>query len=189
MAEKRHKSLNNSDGFAFYPSLLFAKTIVFYDCDNESKHSRSTRRVGNLMPAGDCYPAALNLLGECARSDDGAVWTLVHGIVTGRGSIEGKRFTHAWVERLDQAAKDQASEAVWSDLPDAAFTTVYDYSNDRQAELAAILYYKIGDVQVVARYTADEALEAAMESEHYGPWDSVSLAMGDGSDADSALSG
>ena len=73
---------------------------------------------------------------------------LVHGTVMGRGPIEGKRFTHAWVEIDD-----------W----------VFDPSQNLLIEKDS--YYDLGQVEDAVSYTSDETRTELLRNEHWGPWD------------------
>jgi len=90
---------------------------------------------------------------------------LVHGEVSGQGSLEGVRYGHAWVEDGD---------------------TVIDQSNGRDLRVPKVFYYTLGQIssetfddegyspmggQNVHKYTWEEAREKIIESEHWGPWD------------------
>lgn len=103
---------------------------------------------------GDCYRAAWRV----AVIEEG--WTLVHGLVTGQGPVEGVRFGHAWLERRIEVD----GHPVW---------VVRDVANGKDVELPRALYYAVGDVRAeeVARYDADEARRRAIKTGHYGPWD------------------
>ena len=60
---------------------------------------------------GDCYQASGRLAIEMMGNPK---VLLVHGMVNGQGSLEGKRYGHAWLEVGD---------------------TIYDHSNGRELEL------------------------------------------------------
>ena len=89
----------------------------------------------------NCYTASFHL------THDDATWTLVHGIVTGSGPIEGVRYGHAWVER-DGMAHD----------PVAGVTA------------PALLYRAAGRASDIQQYTQAEARFLALKHKHYGPW-------------------
>lgn len=96
---------------------------------------------------GDCYQAAGRLM---TSLPDGH--TLVHGMVNGQGSLDGKRFGHAWVETDD---------------------TVLDYSNGRELEIPKAVYYAIGRIKEDDNkyYNKDETLKWILKTEHWGPWE------------------
>lgn len=93
--------------------------------------------------SGDCYEFACNKV----VMEPLEPWTLVHGIVIGQGKLAGVKIGHAWLERGDRVYDPYVG---WFDLDD---------------------YYKIGQIEYVRRYTADEARQNAMTHRHYGPWD------------------
>lgn len=72
-------------------------------------------------------------------------WILVHGVV----ETKGARLPHAWLEDTD-------SRIVW----------------DAQSETVTVkeLYYNLGKVSVIARYSIGRTLEKMRGSDHYGPW-------------------
>lgn len=94
------------------------------------------------MSAGDCYEKALRFL------QGNPSWSLVHGIVTGQGAIDGVRYGHAWCER---------DGVVW------------DPTHDR--EFPAAFYYLLGKIEYTKRYDFTAANQQALKTEIYGPWD------------------
>lgn len=111
---------------------------------------------------GDCFKVAANLvvpiLGmACKELSNLRDITLVHGIVSGQGHLDGLRFTHAWVEGI-------SSEGI---------PMVVDASNGRCVEIPQALYYLIGRIQPdeCERYTPETAKDRMLEFAHYGPWD------------------
>lgn len=105
--------------------------------------------------AGQCYKDAYEAL---MRNHDDAV--LVHGIVTGQGSIKGIRYGHAWVERYHGCVVEDQTV----DGPNKLFL------KDE--------YYCLGKITDVRKYTWKEAMEHALKTETYGPWDKVFLQDG-----------
>ena len=91
---------------------------------------------------GDCFVVASNYVQKHPEA------ILCHGIVTGQGPIAGVQYNHAWVEEGD---------------------TVIDKTVD--ITLPKIVYYAIGNIEIVKRYTFKEMLEQMIEHETYGPWD------------------
>lgn len=80
---------------------------------------------------------------------------LVHAYCTGRGPIDGFRYSHAWVENGD---------------------TVFDYANGRKVEMPRDVYYALGgvkkrDASQYRVYTQDEARKKMHTTRVYGPWD------------------
>jgi len=135
-----------------------------------SRHIKifGSRRTESLLKEGtelgDCYEAAGKyMMDNCMIGDCDLV--LVHGEVSGQGSLEGVRYGHAWVEDGD---------------------TVIDKSNGRDLRVPKAFYYTLGQIssetfdnegyspmggQNVHKYTWEEAREKIIESEHWGPWD------------------
>lgn len=111
---------------------------------------------------GDCFKVAANLVvpilgivkDELTKLND---VTLVHGIVTGQGHLEGVRYTHAWVEGY-------TSEGI---------PMVVDASNGLNILMPQGLYYLIGriDKRECVHYTPGEAQDRMLDHCHYGPWD------------------
>lgn len=74
-------------------------------------------------------------------------WTLVHGYIT---NMDGsKTIDHAWVE-------DKGGEVVFDPVMDQ--------------ELPVQVYYAMFRAEPFKRYSFDETLDKAMETEVYGPW-------------------
>jgi hypothetical protein len=95
---------------------------------------------------GDCYLAA----GKLAMDNEDYV--LVHGMVSGRGELAGKRFGHAWVEDGD---------------------TVLDYSNGNNLRIPKEVYYAIGNIkdEDCIKYTSTDACVMMLKEKHWGPWE------------------
>jgi hypothetical protein len=100
---------------------------------------------------GDCYVAAARLASSFYGDDKGKV-KLVHGMVNGQGTLEGKRYGHAWVEYGNK---------------------VLDHSNGRKLEIPKSTYYAIGKVDPSQNkyYTPEETMKWMMKAKHYGPWE------------------
>ena len=98
---------------------------------------------------GDCYQAGgrliMNFFGDKNHK-------LVHGMVSGQGSLEGMRYGHCWVESKD---------------------TVLDHSNGKKLEIPTKVYYALGRVDPAEckYYTPKEAAKFMSEEEHWGPWE------------------
>lgn len=107
---------------------------------------------------GDCYVVALNLVLGFSEIDcpfESGDLLLCHGTATGTGNgIKGRKFGHAWCEFVGDVE-----------------TLVIDYSNGNRAVLPKPLYYKVGQVCDVSRYTLDEVRRMMIEHKHYGPWE------------------
>ena len=108
----------------------------------------------HAMGAGDCYEANGKYFMDHAvlpGSDKGM--RLVHGEVTGQGSLEGVKYGHAWVEDGN---------------------TVIDVSNGRNTRMPKALYYAIGQIDRndnTHAYKPKEFRKKVMQHEHWGPWD------------------
>jgi len=100
---------------------------------------------------GDCYETAGRYLLEDMGKGDSDL-RLVHGLVNGQGSLQGKIFGHAWVENGDN---------------------VIDNSNGRSIQMPKSAYYAIGRIKTEDTYTYDrqQAMEQMLRNEHWGPWD------------------
>jgi len=97
---------------------------------------------------GDCFKVAFEAL---TRNHNTGY--LVHGVVTGRGAIEGLQYAHAWVE--------DAGEVFDNTLPDGL------------KQLPKEVYYGLANVVLTRKYNFKQALENAVSTETYGPWDNV----------------
>jgi hypothetical protein len=118
--------------------------------------------VNDDMELGDCFKIAADMtvpiMGIVSDHLQGLKnVTLVHGIVSGQGPIDGFWFTHAWVE------------GVTAD----GIKMVIDASNGRPIVMPQVLYYLIGqiDERVCERYRPETAKRRMIEYAHYGPWD------------------
>ena len=94
---------------------------------------------------GDCYQVAGNLIVDI--NDDKAF--LCHGTATGQGPIVGIKHGHAWVELGDK---------------------VIDKSNGNNLCMDKDVYYRIGKIENVKRYSRKEAISNLIKTEHFGPW-------------------
>jgi hypothetical protein len=98
---------------------------------------------------GDCYEAGgkliMNFFGDKNHK-------LVHGMVNGQGSLQGKRYGHCWVESSN---------------------TVLDHSNGRKLEVPTKVYYAIGKVnsRECKYYTPEQAAKFMVDKAHWGPWE------------------
>ena len=132
-----HKGDNNMKrNFTKYPSKYIRSVSADVDLDSipeENKH-------------GDCFVSALHTFMENPRK-----YTLVHGVVTGQGPLEGLQYCHAWVLDGD---------------------TVIDKTTPMK-KLPADLYYAIGQIEITREYNASEVYKMLDKYETYGPWDKV----------------
>jgi len=80
---------------------------------------------------------------------------LVHGsVIPTSGPDQGRRINHAWIEVGILAC---------------------EVSNKQQIEEPQERYYKAFTAKVYKKYTDPEANLEVLKSEHYGPWDELSL--------------
>ena len=105
-----------------------------------------------LPDGGDCFDAAFNLMQNNRFTNKIPNLKLVHGFVSGRGELNGYRFTHAWCE-------DEES--------------VYDYANGRTTQTPKMLYYAIGNINPSQGkyYTNDELHQMIQIHKNKGPWE------------------
>jgi hypothetical protein len=98
---------------------------------------------------GDCYQAGGNLIMKFFGKKE---YKLVHGMVSGQGSLSGVRFGHCWVESK---------------------STVLDHSNGRKLEIPKQVYYMIGSIDPTEcrYYTAEQAAKFMVKKKHWGPWE------------------
>ena len=102
-------------------------------------------------PTGDCYEAAGSYVSDMVLSDKAEGLTLVHGVVSGQGPLEGQRLDHAWIE-VDEIVIDRAQ--------------------GRNLILPRVLYYLLGRIDTTEsqRYAPEEVMELIQRHEHWGPW-------------------
>ncbi len=99
---------------------------------------------------GDCFVVALKKFMENPKR-----YTLVHGVVTGQGPIEGIEYNHAWV--IDEKTD-----------------TVIDMTLPKGNQKIPVgLYYYIGKISITKEYKGPEVLKMLDKYGTYGPWDSV----------------
>ena len=106
---------------------------------------------------GDCAEVAAKIvLDEQPDTDPGGRLVLAHGYPLGRGSIEGRRYFHAWVESADG-------------------TVVIDRSNGLDVVMARDAYYRLGAIipEHVDRYDREQVIDHILGDKHWGPWDAV----------------
>lgn len=99
---------------------------------------------------GQCYRDCFLLLEE--HPD----WVLVHGYPTLTGGpYRGRRYGHAWLERLDEQGLAWCVNHLLPDTP-----------------IPAPLFYLVGriDAKLCRRYTLEEARLRALETGVYGDW-------------------
>ena len=100
---------------------------------------------------GNCYVQAYNNFFHNLSKNP----LLCHGVVTGRGKLEGVHFTHAWIEIGDTVID----------------TTMPIFANGVPKQV----YYSIGQVQEdkTFKYNTDQVLEKAHKWNTYGPWEDI----------------
>lgn len=98
---------------------------------------------------GDCFVQAYNNFFD---SRDNNV-LLVHGVVTGRGKIEGLKYLHAWIEIGDKVI----------DTTMSLFAKGFPKDG----------YYRLAqaDEKEMFKYNKSEAIEKILKYETYGPWE------------------
>lgn len=95
------------------------------------------------MRKGKCYENAFHLLEKFK-----GFFVLCHGVCIGTGPTNnGKPFGHAWIENQ---------------------ITVID--GGRGVTLSKVVYYKLGQIRNVKRFTWEQAQKRALKYKHYGPW-------------------
>ena len=108
--------------------------------------SVDTSNIPEENKHGDCFVQALNQFMK-----DPEHTTVVHGVVTGRGAIEGLQYCHAWAEVGDEVIDNTLPESLRR-LPQDA-------------------YYRLANVVFTKKYGYREVLENVVNYETYGPWD------------------
>ena len=100
---------------------------------------------------GNCYVQAYNNFFHNLSKNP----LLCHGVVTGKGKLEGVHFTHAWIEIGDTVID----------------TTMPIFANGVPKQV----YYSIGQVQEdkTFKYNTDQVLEKAHKWNTYGPWEDI----------------
>lgn len=100
---------------------------------------------------GDCYVQAYNNFFRNLSKNP----LLCHGVVIGKGELEGVHFTHAWIEIGDTVID----------------TTIPIFANGIPKQA----YYSIGQVQEdkTFKYNKDQVLEKALKWQTYGPWEDI----------------
>jgi hypothetical protein len=110
----------------------------------------SAKGVPKECTGGDCYIISGKYVMDHAFMGDANDLFLVHGIVTGQGKIQGIEYDHAWVEKGDN---------------------VLDMSCGRNIEMPKQVYYALGNIKRIIKYTPDEMRKKINQYKHWGPWD------------------
>jgi len=114
------------------------------------KNAVSIEDVPEENKHGDCFVVALNKFLENPKK-----YTLVHGVVTGQGPLEGIQYNHAWVI-------DEYNE------------TVIDMTLPKSNQKIPVgVYYYIGKISITREYKADDVYKMLDTYGTYGPWDKV----------------
>lgn len=120
---------------------------------------------------GDCFKVAGDLALRLADDvdPDGHPFrqfvTLCHGLVVGQAGseVEDVRYWHAWVE-VEHVVSHPT-------LPSNVRTVaVIDLSNGNDLNLPRDLYYKLGRIGRVDRYSPDDVRSNMVQFGTYGPW-------------------
>lgn len=101
-------------------------------------------------PTGECFQSAGRwMIDEGDKLGEGDA-QLVHGLVSGQGPLEGRRFIHAWIEVGD---------------------VVIDPEQD--VMMRKERYYEIAQINEdeLSRYTRDEMMHKLARTQHWGPWE------------------
>ena len=97
---------------------------------------------------GDCYKANANYFLYEVKPSQAIHWKLCHGLAINR--VDGKPYGHCWLEYDGM---------------------VIDKSNGLEVELPIEMYYDIGNIEKVYKYTVKEVREKLIKFEHWGAWD------------------
>lgn len=97
---------------------------------------------------GNCFEVSARYVVDSKLFGD-RDFELVHGAVTGQGPISGINYSHAWIEDGD---------------------FVIDLSNNKSVKLPKFLYYAMGRINEVVKYSPEEARKNMLKYKHYGPW-------------------
>lgn len=108
--------------------------------------------MGTKEHDGDCFEVHARFILNRELDRDFEKWTLVHGMVEGRGEATGYRFAHCWIERDGM---------------------VLDVSNNGLVRTTIENYYELGNISNVHKYNSHEVLSKVLEHEHWGCWDFV----------------
>lgn len=119
---------------------------------------------------GNCYDTAFDYVMRHHGEDP--TLRLVHAVVlTAAGPYEGLPHGHAWVERTQiLTIPDDAPEA-FKNFPDTALVWAIDKANGHDVEIPVAMYYGIGRVSQIHRYTYEEMTRWVVETGHYGHWE------------------
>ena len=104
----------------------------------------------DMPDGGNCFDSAYDFISRNGYRKPEL--RLVHGFVSGQGSLKGYRFTHGWCEDGH---------------------TVYDNANGKERSISKILYYALGNIrpEECKYYDYEQAMETSLEHGHKGPWE------------------
>lgn len=120
-----------------------------------SRNNDPYAHIPNKYKKGHCYSNAFNYLME--QKDP--AFRLVHGWVTGQAkAIKGIRYSHAWIEHIEHRLVIDPSMRL-----------------DNPVVMPDFIYYFAGQIEPtrLVKYTKKEALEYALKTRKYGPWDTT----------------
>lgn len=117
--------------------------------------------VAGDLGEGNCYEIASKIL--FSQENEKEKFTLCHGTVVGQGPITGAIFGHAW---LEYNQKIPTLEGLFVDL-----NMVLDQSNGKNTSMPRDLYYKIGQITKVKKYSKEKARKMLLHHMTYGPWE------------------
>lgn len=133
-----------------------------------ANHTSTSQCYDDIPGGGDCFIVAARLVAmrdnhplKC-ELDSIVDLTLVHGVVTGQGAIEGVQYGHAWIEGNHNGVP-----------------VVADFANGNRFIGPAAFYYAIGriDDAALCRYTPAQARRQLVDHAHFGPWEGAALAI------------
>jgi len=113
------------------------------------------KHVSKKYKGGKCYQNAVYYMYDHLDDPD---FRVVHGWVTGRGEIEGIRYSHAWIEHEGTGMCIDPSLHPESPLI-----------------MPRLAYYHMGkiDPERILKYTADEMNEWSVKTGKFGPWETT----------------
>ena len=139
----------SSKEFDYWEDLFYKKNSWFNAPDN-IMNTVDISDIPEENKHGNCYVVALHKFMENPKR-----YTLVHGVVSGQGPLEGIEYNHAWV--IDEKTD-----------------TVIDMTLPKGNQKIPVgLYYYIGKISITREYKGPEVLEMLDKYGTYGPWDSV----------------
>lgn len=97
---------------------------------------------------GNCYSANARYLLYDINASDAVEYRLCHGVAINQ--VDGEPYGHCWLEHKGIAI---------------------DKSNGLDVEVPLGIYYAIGKIKKVFRYTVYEVRKKLLEYEHWGAWD------------------